>query len=148
VLDALLRGLPADWTGAEEGPGTWSSFDVLDHLIHGERTHWIPRVDRQPPVAVIEATVAVRLHLDDTPADNGALRVLPGSHRAGRLSEVEVSRLRREIEEVVCPVPAGGAMLLRPLLLHASSSASHPDRRRVLHFEYSGAELPAGLEWA
>jgi hypothetical protein len=45
VLDALLRGLPADWTGADEGPGKWSPFDVLGHLIHGERTDWIPRVE-------------------------------------------------------------------------------------------------------
>jgi len=44
TLDALLRGLPEWWTGANEGPGTWSPFDVIGHLIHGEETDWIPRV--------------------------------------------------------------------------------------------------------
>ncbi len=45
VLRALLADLPADWTHATEGPGTWSPFDVAGHLIHGERTNWIPRVE-------------------------------------------------------------------------------------------------------
>ena len=44
TLDALLRGLPAWWTSANEGPDTWSPFDVIGHLIHGEETDWIPRV--------------------------------------------------------------------------------------------------------
>jgi hypothetical protein len=44
TLDAMLRGLPAWWTSANEGPDTWSAFDVVGHLIHGEETDWIPRV--------------------------------------------------------------------------------------------------------
>lgn len=44
VLDALLRGLPDEWTGAHEGEGTWSPFGVIGHLVHGERTDWMPRV--------------------------------------------------------------------------------------------------------
>lgn len=43
VLDALLRDLPDEWTRSHEGGSTWSAFDVLGHLIHGERTDWIPR---------------------------------------------------------------------------------------------------------
>src|SRR5262249_6670056 len=43
ALDALLRGLPGGWTAANEGGDTWSPFDVLGHLIHGERTDWIAR---------------------------------------------------------------------------------------------------------
>lgn len=43
VLDALLRNLPADWTTSHEGPDTWSQFDVVGHLIHGEETDWLPR---------------------------------------------------------------------------------------------------------
>lgn len=43
TLDALLRGLSNTWTTAHEGDGTWSPFDVVGHLIHGERTDWIPR---------------------------------------------------------------------------------------------------------
>ena len=44
ALDALLRDLPETWTHRDEGPDTWTVFDVLGHLIHGERTDWIPRV--------------------------------------------------------------------------------------------------------
>jgi hypothetical protein len=43
TLDALLRGLPDDWIAANEGGDTWSPFDVVGHLIHGERTDWVPR---------------------------------------------------------------------------------------------------------
>lgn len=43
ALSALLSGLPPAWTDATEGPGTWSPFIILGHLIHGERTDWIPR---------------------------------------------------------------------------------------------------------
>src|SRR5437867_5961890 len=43
TLDRLLTGLPDEWLRANEGPGTWSPFDVVGHLIHGERTDWIPR---------------------------------------------------------------------------------------------------------
>jgi hypothetical protein len=45
ALRALLADLPPTWTGATEGPGTWSPFDVLGHLIHGERTNWVPRTE-------------------------------------------------------------------------------------------------------
>ncbi|MBZ0114820.1 MAG: phytanoyl-CoA dioxygenase family protein [Thermoanaerobaculia bacterium] len=101
----------------------------------------------RPPVEVLEGVLAIRLHLDDTPADNGALRVLPGSHLHGRLSNDKIDRFRRETPETVCEVSVGGAMLMSPLLLHASSKASSPTQRRVLHFEYSASSLPSGLEW-
>jgi len=42
-LTALLEGLPDFWVGATEGGETWSPYDVVGHLIHGERTDWIPR---------------------------------------------------------------------------------------------------------
>ena len=44
TLDALLRGLPDGWIAAHEGGDSWSPFDVVGHLIHGERTDWLPRV--------------------------------------------------------------------------------------------------------
>ena len=43
VLDALVRGMPEEWTHRGEGAGTWTVFDIVGHLIHGERTDWIPR---------------------------------------------------------------------------------------------------------
>jgi len=43
ALDRLVRDLPDAWTRENEGPDTWSVFDVVGHLIHGELTDWIPR---------------------------------------------------------------------------------------------------------
>jgi hypothetical protein len=43
ALDALLRGLPMDWLSGNEGGNSWNARDVVAHLIHGERTDWIPR---------------------------------------------------------------------------------------------------------
>jgi len=45
ALDALLRDLPDSWISADEGPGTWSPYTVIGHLIHGEKTDWMPRVE-------------------------------------------------------------------------------------------------------
>ncbi len=45
ALHTLLHDLPAAWTNATEGPNTWSPFDVVGHLIHAERTDWVPRVE-------------------------------------------------------------------------------------------------------
>jgi hypothetical protein len=45
VLRTLLADLPAGWTSATEGPGTWTPFDVVGHLIHGDRTDWVPRIE-------------------------------------------------------------------------------------------------------
>lgn len=44
VLEQLLQGLATDWTHSDEGPDTWTAYDILGHLIHGERTDWIPRM--------------------------------------------------------------------------------------------------------
>ncbi len=43
ALDAFLRELPETWTRCNEGENTWSAFDIVGHLIHGERTDWMPR---------------------------------------------------------------------------------------------------------
>jgi uncharacterized damage-inducible protein DinB len=45
VIEVLLKNLSEDWTMNNEGPNTWSAFDVLGHLIHGEKTDWIPRME-------------------------------------------------------------------------------------------------------
>jgi hypothetical protein len=101
----------------------------------------------QPPVEVLEQMLTLRLHLDDCGADNGPVRVLPGSHRAGRLSGEAIDRWRAEREAAECLAARGDLLVMRPLLLHASSPARSPAHRRVLHVEYAGVELAAGLEW-
>jgi hypothetical protein len=102
----------------------------------------------QAPVDLLENLIAVRLHLDDSGPDNGPLRVVPRSHLLGRLpSDVQAAR-RLEFGEVECHVPRGGALFMRPLLLHASSKTTGTRPRRVLHFLFGPKELPFGLEWA
>ena len=102
----------------------------------------------QPPAGVLAQLVALRLHVDDCGPDDGPLRVVPASHRAGRLDDATASALRAARGSLACPVPRGGAMLMRPLLLHASSKATGTSRRRVLHFLFGPPQLPHGLAWA
>ncbi|MCG7856639.1 DinB family protein [Flavihumibacter sediminis] len=45
TLNALLRGISDDWISNNEGPETWSPYDIIGHLIHGEKTDWIPRME-------------------------------------------------------------------------------------------------------
>jgi hypothetical protein len=115
------------------GFGPWSVKNGIPHV--------------QPPVELLEQMLAVRLHLDPADESNGALRVLAGSHRNGRLSSDQIEQMRAEHPEVICRANPGDALLMRPLLLHASSRAAVPTQRRVLHIEYAGVQLPAGLDW-
>jgi len=100
----------------------------------------------QPPAAVMAKMLAIRLHLDESHENNGPLRVIPGSHKVGCLSMEEVA-FWRERPSVICTVPRGGAILMRPLLVHASASCSTPVPRRVIHLEFASENLPGGLEW-
>ena len=101
----------------------------------------------QPPVEVLAELVAVRIHIDDCSSHNGALRVLPGSHDRGRISSADIATLKTANGEQLCEVKQGGALVMRPLLLHASSKATSPNRRRVLHFLFGSASLRLGLQW-
>jgi ectoine hydroxylase-related dioxygenase (phytanoyl-CoA dioxygenase family) len=90
--------------------------------------------------------LAIRLRLDESHEDNGPLRVIPGSHKAGCLSAEEIATWKEQ-QNVICTVPRGGAILMRPLLVHASSSCAKPEPRRVIHLEFAAENLPGGLEW-
>jgi hypothetical protein len=100
----------------------------------------------QPPIAILENNLTIRVHLDDTDESNGALRVIPGSHTKGIYRPEAINWA--EEREVVCPVQKGGLMVMRPLLLHASSRSTGKNRRRVVHLEFSNQELPGGLQWS
>ena len=91
--------------------------------------------------------LTLRLHLDECGLENGPLKVLLGSHAQGVLDPAAVERWCRECKPVPCVVPRGGALLMRPLLLHASSSAAPPAHRRVIHLEFASKDLPGGVEW-
>jgi ectoine hydroxylase-related dioxygenase (phytanoyl-CoA dioxygenase family) len=116
-----------------EGFGPWSTKAGVVHV--------------QPPARVLEGMLAVRLHLDDCGESNGPLKVLPGSHLSGRLDADEIAHWREQVRPVTCVVPRGGAVLMRPLLLHSSPAPRLPRRRRVVHFEFAAAPLPQGLDW-
>lgn len=106
----------------------------------------VPHV--QPPANVLERMVTLRVHLDECGMENGPLRVLPKSHRTGVLDGAAIAEMRRNISETVCTMGRGDALLMRPLLLHASSPATIPGHRRVIHLEFGFGDLPGGLEWA
>lgn len=101
----------------------------------------------QPPVPVLEDLVAVRVQLDSCGTDSGPLRVVPSSHRYGRLSPNAARTFKDKHREIECLVPKGGVLVMRPLLLHSSSKVKVPVRRRVLHFLFGPAALAHGLRW-
>jgi ectoine hydroxylase-related dioxygenase (phytanoyl-CoA dioxygenase family) len=100
----------------------------------------------QPPAEVLANMVAVRIHLDDSGADNGPLRVLPGSHRFGWL-DGQLDEWKQRVPAVICTVRRGGVVTMWPLLLHASAKSEAASHRRVIHIEYARDDLPQGLEW-
>jgi ectoine hydroxylase-related dioxygenase (phytanoyl-CoA dioxygenase family) len=101
-----------------------------------------------PPDEVLEGMLTLRVHLDDCPAENGALLALPGSHRTGRMGEAALEQWRARGVPVACAIRAGGVLAMKPLLIHASRRAEVPSRRRVLHIEMASEELGDGIEWA
>ncbi len=116
-----------------EGFGPWSTKDGVPHV--------------QPPREWLDEMLSVRLHWDDCDQSNGALRVVAGSHQQGKLSASEITQWFKVRDETVVPVPPGGAMVFRPLLIHASSPAQSPSHRRVVHLEFASRELPFDLRW-
>jgi hypothetical protein len=116
------------------GYGPWSIKNGQHHV--------------QPPVALLRTMAAIRIHLDDCGETNGPLRVVPGSHMQGRITGKQIRETVERLGEVTCTVRRGDAIVMSPLLLHASSTATTPSHRRVIHFEYCSGKLPEGLDWA
>jgi len=101
----------------------------------------------RPPEYVSKHTFSMRIHLDDTTIKNGALKVIPGSHKK-QLNDQEIKLIIASSIPFVSEINAGGVQLLKPLLLHASSESKVQRRRRVLHLEFSTIQLPRGLEYS
>jgi ectoine hydroxylase-related dioxygenase (phytanoyl-CoA dioxygenase family) len=115
------------------GYGPWSMKESVVHV--------------QPPSDVLNRMVTVRVHLDPCPRENGVLRVMPRTHRLGRINQNRALDYVNEQEAVCCEAAAGEALVMRPLLLHSSSPSSSPAHRRVLHFDFAIGELSGGLQW-
>jgi Phytanoyl-CoA dioxygenase (PhyH) len=116
----------------------WGPWSVKDGVTYAHA-----------PASALSKMVALRVHLDDSTLENGPLRVLPGTHELGVLTDNAIHDLSTKISCVDCPVPKGGVLAMRPLLVHASSKSLANLPRRVLHIEY--AETTAivdGLELA
>ncbi len=114
------------------GFGPWSIKSGVPHV--------------RPPADVLANMLTVRLHLDACDANNGPLLVAPGSHLDGIVDPSLCAMC--ESTAVACMTNAGGAVLMRPLLVHASRKAVLPTHRRVLHLEFAIRGLPAPLAWA
>lgn len=115
----------------------WSVKDGVPHAI--------------APAELLERMITIRISLDPCGPENGPLRVLPGTHKLGLIPKEEIATIRNRTDEVQCTTGVGGVVIMRPLLLHASSAATVPSHRRVLHIEYGPVEPGHGLayfDWA
>lgn len=108
------------------GFGPWSVKDGIPHV--------------QPPDELLNAMLTIRLHLDDTTSESGALRVWPGSH-------AKPDQAWDPSESMICDAQAGDVLLMRPRVVHASSKSVQDRSRRIVHLELAAAELPGGLSW-
>jgi ectoine hydroxylase-related dioxygenase (phytanoyl-CoA dioxygenase family) len=166
--DPRLLELAAEWLGRSAIPFKATLFDksadanwlvawhqdtALPIESRAELAGWGPWSEKHgithahAPAPVLEKIVALRIHLDDSHAENGPLRVLPGTHQLGVLSDTEVMEQARRIEPAECLALAGDVLAMRPLIIHASSKVRVDAPRRVLHIEYAGSlNLENGLK--
>ncbi|NEO84527.1 MAG: phytanoyl-CoA dioxygenase family protein [Spirulina sp. SIO3F2] len=117
-------------------PG-FSAWSVKQGVIHV-----------QPPTRILEQILTLRIHLDPTNENNGALQAIPGSHRHGFLVRADIDRLKKERSPVTCCLNAGDVLMMQPLLLHSSRKSQTERDRRVIHLELTHQNLPGGLQWA
>jgi ectoine hydroxylase-related dioxygenase (phytanoyl-CoA dioxygenase family) len=131
----------------------WHQDTALPIVERRDTAEWGPWSEKagviyaHAPSRVLERVVALRVHLDDSTADNGPLRVLPGTHTLGVLTDAQVHELSLRLPHVTCTAPAGGVVVMRPLTIHASSKVNDQAPRRVLHLEYATTfDIEPGLK--
>jgi ectoine hydroxylase-related dioxygenase (phytanoyl-CoA dioxygenase family) len=100
----------------------------------------------QPPLNILQNNFTIRIHLDDTDEQNGALRIIPKSHLKGIVRQDKAEENTEP--EMICSVKKGGIMIMKPLLLHASNRTTNNKKRRVVHIEFSNQKLPGKLNWS
>ncbi len=127
--------LPIQRQGDGSGWGPWSEKGGVLHAI--------------APATALGQVIALRVHLDDSTSENGPLRVLPGTHVNGVLSQSQIETLAATVPPVDCLVGRGGVVAMRPLTVHASSKSRGDQPRRVLHVEFTTTvHLDTGIELA
>lgn len=146
----VVRSILFDKTPAENWPVAWHqdlTIAVTEQVDLPDYSPWSIKEGSahvQPPRQLLENMLTLRIHLDDTPASNGALRVIPHSHKNGRVDRPPSSE-----DEVICECAAGDVLAMSPLILHASSRSERPARRRIIHFEYTAPDvLHPALKWS
>jgi ectoine hydroxylase-related dioxygenase (phytanoyl-CoA dioxygenase family) len=125
------------------------SIPVSGRVDHAALSGWSEKegaIFVQAPDNVLEQMLAVRIHVDHCSREDGPLRIVPGSHERGRIEPAQASIAGRTAG-VVVQAKRGDALLMRPLVLHASSKSSGSSLRRVLHFVFGPEVLPYGLAW-
>lgn len=118
----------------KKGWGPWSIKGGVPHV--------------QPPLQALNQMITFRIHLDDSHQQNGCLKILPNTQHLGILKQDSIQEYIKDRDATICECPAGSALIMRPHILHASSKASKPSQRRVLHLEYSSFKLPSGITWS
>lgn len=116
-----------------KGFTAWTKKAVIHHV--------------QPPIEILEKMLTLRFHLDDANETNGALKVLAGTHKFGRLGATEIQNLKSKQTVGLCKAEKGDCLLMKPLLVHSSSAGFQPKHRRVIHLEFSAENLPNGLRF-
>ena len=168
--DNRLKELAGAWLGSLPVPfratlfeksGTanwlipWHQDTALPLMERFDLAGWGPWSEKagasyaHAPAWALSRVVALRVHLDASDADNGPLRVIPGSHLGGVLSDQTVLEVVSTSDFVECCVPQGGVIAMRPLIIHSSSKLRSAKSRRVLHIEYADAlDLADGVRLA
>jgi ectoine hydroxylase-related dioxygenase (phytanoyl-CoA dioxygenase family) len=126
------------------------SIAVKERLDVAGYGHWKLKagwLHVEPPAEVLAQMLVVRVHLDPCGTDNGPTRVVPGSHRLGKLTDRDLAGVVADGPAVEVHVPQGAMLLMRPLLVHASMSPAAPEHRRVLHLEFAPPESISPLQW-
>jgi ectoine hydroxylase-related dioxygenase (phytanoyl-CoA dioxygenase family) len=156
--DQRLLSIAAEWSGGaavafratlfDKSPDanwlvSWHQDTALPMVSHHDKAGWGPWSEKagilyaHAPAAALERVIALRIHIDDSHEGNGPLRVLPGTHEQGLLSDAQAHEFAQRVRAVHCCADAGGVVAMRPLVLHASSKVATPQPRRVLHIEYT-----------
>lgn len=133
----------------------WHQDTALPLAARFESPEWGPWSEKagiayaHAPTWALARVLALRVHLDDSTENNGPLRVIPGSHALGVLSDDEVFRLAKQRPAATCLARRGSVLAMRPLVIHSSSKAAADAPRRVLHIEYADSlHLAEGIRLA
>ena len=170
AADPRLGAIAQRWLGASAKPFratlfeksgkanwlvAWHQDTALPLMSRFDAPGWGPWSEKagvlyaHAPTGALSRILALRIHLDHSTTENGPLRVIPGSHAAGVLTDAQVLDYAKTHSSVECLVPRGGVLAMRPLIIHSSSKARTTNPRRVLHIEYAESlDLAPGISLA